>query len=43
VVCGAVGALLTNRTQSVEVTFCALPDSVPEIVMADIVSRIPGG
>jgi hypothetical protein len=27
----------------VEVTFCAFPESVPEIVMANIVSRIPGG
>lgn len=27
----------------VEVTFCAFPDSVPEIVMANILSRIPGG
>ncbi len=27
----------------VEVTFCALADSVPEIVMANIVNKIPGG
>ena len=27
----------------VEVTFCAFPDSVPEIVMTNILSRIPAG
>ena len=27
----------------VEVTFCAFPDSVSEIVMTNIVSRIPAG
>jgi len=27
----------------VEVTFCAFPESVPEIVLANILSRIPGG
>lgn len=27
----------------VEVTFCAFPESVPQIVMANILSRIPGG
>lgn len=27
----------------VEVTFCAYPESVPQIVMANILNRIPGG
>jgi hypothetical protein len=27
----------------VEVTFCAFPESVPEIVMTNILSKIPGG
>ncbi|MCX2933957.1 sensor domain-containing protein [Mycobacterium sp. CVI_P3] len=27
----------------VEVTFCAFPESVPEIVMTNIVNKIPGG
>ena len=27
----------------VEVTFCTYPESVPEIVMTNIVSKIPGG
>lgn len=30
-------------TVLVEVTFCAFPESVPQIVMTNILSRIPGG
>lgn len=32
-----------KSTVLVEVTFCAFPESVPEIVMANIVNKIPSG